>query len=61
MSDKAKIEPLLLCPKCKIEMRLFGVEPESEIRDLFTFECPQCGGLDVRGVLVAAPYSSAPD
>ena len=58
MGDAPKIEPLLLCPKCKIEMRLFGSEAESDVRDLFTFECPACGGLEVRGVLVAASYSS---
>jgi hypothetical protein len=39
-------------------MRLVGTEAESEDRDLFTFECPACGRLEVRGVLVAAPYSA---
>jgi hypothetical protein len=34
-------------------MRLFGIEPESEVRDLYTFECTTCGRLEVRGVLVA--------
>ena len=58
MSDTAMVEPLLLCPKCKIEMRLFGIEAESQTRDIFTFECPTCGGLEVRGVLVTAPFSS---
>ena len=57
MSDTAPVEPLVLCPTCKAEMRLFGVEPESDIRDLFTFECVECGGLEVRGVLVAASFS----
>jgi hypothetical protein len=33
-------------------MRLIGIEAESEIRDLFTFECVVCHGLEVRGVLV---------
>ena len=46
---------LLLCPKCRVEMRLFGVEAESPERDLYTFECPKCGSLEVRGVLVTAP------
>jgi hypothetical protein len=25
------------------EMRLIGIEPETDIRDLFTFECDECG------------------
>jgi hypothetical protein len=29
---------------------LFGTEPESDERDLYTFECVACGGLEVRGV-----------
>jgi hypothetical protein len=45
----APVEPLLLCPKCKVEMCLFGVEAESDKRDLYTFECTTCGGLEVRG------------
>ena len=49
------VEPLLLCPKCRVEMRLFGIEPESPVRDLYTFECPKCEGLVVRGVLVTVP------
>jgi hypothetical protein len=43
-------EPLLLCPKCKTEMRVFGIEPEKPGRDLYTFECPACLHLEVRGV-----------
>ena len=42
-------EPLLLCPKCKTEMRVFGVEPEQPGRDLYTFEFPACRHLEVRG------------
>jgi hypothetical protein len=42
-------EPLLLCPKCKTEMRVFGIEPEKLGRDLYTFECPACLHLEVRG------------
>jgi hypothetical protein len=45
----APVEPLLLCPKCKVEMSLLGVEAESDKRDLYTFECSACGGLEVRG------------
>jgi hypothetical protein len=56
MIDKPKIEPLILCPDCKIEMRLFGTEAESPVRDLFTFECIDCGKIEARGVLVALPY-----
>jgi hypothetical protein len=36
-------------------MRLFGVEPETEFRELYTFECPKCRRLEVRGLLVAVP------
>ena len=50
--SKAPIEPLLLCPFCNIEMCLFGIESESDKRDLYTFECVACGGLEVRGVQV---------
>ena len=32
-------------------MRLLGIEPETDIRDLFTFQCDKCGGLEVRGVV----------
>jgi hypothetical protein len=45
----ALAEPLLLCPKCKVEMCLLGVESESDNRDLYTFECSACGGLEARG------------
>jgi hypothetical protein len=50
--SKASIEPLLLCPVCNIEMCLFGIESESDRRDLYTFECVACNGLEVRGVQV---------
>ncbi|MFY9838631.1 MAG: hypothetical protein WAK55_19580 [Xanthobacteraceae bacterium] len=33
------IEALLLCPNCNVEMSLFGIEAESEARNLYTFEC----------------------
>jgi hypothetical protein len=45
-------KPLILCPDCDLEMRLFGIEPERETRDLYTFECVGCRRLEVRGVLV---------
>ena len=44
------VEPLLLCSKCKTEMRVFGIEAEKPGRDLYTFECPACHHLEVRGV-----------
>jgi hypothetical protein len=54
--DKATvIQSLLRCPKCNLEMLLFGTEAESDIRDLYTFECAMCGKLEVRRALVAAP------
>ncbi len=48
--SRTPVEPLLLCPLCKIEMRLFGIEQVTAGRDLYTFECVACGGLEVRGV-----------
>ena len=53
MSLDRPVKALLLCPNCSLEMRLFGIERESEQRDLYTFECAACGGLEVRGVLVS--------
>jgi hypothetical protein len=47
------VKPLLRCPNCRREMRLFGIERESEKRELYSFECAVCGGLEVRGVLVS--------
>ena len=55
--SKSPIGPLLLCPVCNIEMCLFGIESESDNRDLFTFECVACGYLEVRGVQVKASAS----
>lgn len=48
------VQPLVACPKCNLEMRLFGIEAESDVRDLYTFECGSCRALEVRGVLVGA-------
>jgi hypothetical protein len=57
MSDRSKIDPLILCPVCRIEMRLFEIKAESPVRDLFSFECVKCGRIEGRGVLVSAPES----
>lgn len=46
------VKSLLTCPKCKLEMRLFGIESENAERDLYTFECTKCGMPEVRGVKV---------
>jgi hypothetical protein len=46
------IKSLLLCPTCSREMRLFGIEPEGEKRDLYTFECEHCDRVEVRGVRI---------
>jgi hypothetical protein len=51
--SKEPIKALLLCPNCNVEMRLFGIEAESAARDLYTFECKACGGLEARGVRVS--------
>jgi hypothetical protein len=58
--DKTTVtQPLILCPRCSLEMRLFGIEPENDVRDVYTFECGTCGQLEVRSVLVGT-YLSAP-
>jgi hypothetical protein len=52
-TKQSVVKPLITCPKCKRgEMCLFGIESESDIRDLYTFECDKCGALEVRGVRV---------
>jgi hypothetical protein len=51
-SSEEPIKALLLCPNCNVEMSLFGIEAESDARDLYTFECRACNGLEVRGVLI---------
>ena len=56
---KKPVKSLLTCPKCKLELRLLGVETESASRDLYTFECSECGKLEARSVLVRFPDSSA--
>ena len=38
------------CPACASEMRLLGIESENVARDLYTFVCPKCERLEVRGV-----------
>jgi hypothetical protein len=40
----------LRCPKCEGDMRLMGIEPDSETSDLFTFECTDCGHFEVMGI-----------
>jgi hypothetical protein len=43
-----KSAPLLICPKCKLEMSLVGIEAEKPERDLFTFECTECDRIEAR-------------
>ncbi len=52
MPSEEPIKALLLCPNYNVEMCLFGVEAQTAARDLYTFECSACGGLEVRGVRV---------
>jgi hypothetical protein len=49
----SKPKALLLCPHCKVEMSLLGIEAEDDARDLYTFECSGCRVLEVRGVRVS--------
>ncbi|MEY9423187.1 putative RNA-binding Zn-ribbon protein involved in translation (DUF1610 family) [Bradyrhizobium japonicum] len=58
MTKPIEIDPLILCPTCKVEMRLFGIEMESPLRDLFSFECPNCGKIEARSLLRAGPANS---
>ena len=39
------------CPKCSHDMRLLGIEG-GDASELFTFECGDCGHLEVMGVPV---------
>jgi hypothetical protein len=50
MPSEEPIRSLLLCPNCNIEMCLYGIEPESDARDLYTFVCSACDVVEVRGV-----------
>ena len=52
--DRPPAKSLIACPKCNLEIRLLKIEAESDLRDLFTFECSKCGALEIRGVLVGA-------
>jgi hypothetical protein len=51
-ATKEPIKVLLLCPNCNAQMRLFGIEAESDVRDLYTYECSACDVLEVWGVRV---------
>ena len=46
-TTKKPAEPLLLCPRCELEMRLLGIEAEEPGRDLYTFECDKCEHIEV--------------
>jgi hypothetical protein len=35
MDEPRRVEPLLLCPNCLSEMRLFGTVPENDTRDIY--------------------------
>ena len=51
---RISFNPPIACPKCNLKMRLFGIEAESYVWDLYTFECRSCDALEVRGVLLDA-------
>ena len=46
-TERPDAEPLLLCPRCELEMRLLGIEAEEPGRDLYTFECDKCEHIEV--------------
>ena len=41
---------LPVCPKCSHDMRLLGIEPDTDTSDLFTFECTECEHFEIMGV-----------
>ena len=43
---------LIVCPHCKLELFLVGIEMERPGRDVFTFECLKCHRVEARGVAV---------
>jgi hypothetical protein len=49
-TPQSSVPVLVGCPLCKREMVLFGIESEADKRELYTFECEDCGHLEVRGV-----------
>jgi hypothetical protein len=49
---KTPLKSLLTCRKCKLELRLSGIETETAERDLCAFECVKCGNLEVNGVRI---------
>jgi len=50
VAKNALPEALPQCPKCDRDMRLLGIEPGNDTSDLFTFECMDCGHLEVTGI-----------
>jgi len=40
----------IMCLDCHQEMRLFGIEWDSERVDIYTFVCDGCGGFQTRRV-----------
>jgi predicted RNA-binding Zn-ribbon protein involved in translation (DUF1610 family) len=51
-----KLSPLdgglaIVCPKCGHQMRLLGIEWETEDRDIYSFTCDLCGQSETRSVL----------
>ena len=40
----------IVCPKCGYQMRLFGIEWETDRRDLYTSLSDRCGHIEARSV-----------
>jgi predicted RNA-binding Zn-ribbon protein involved in translation (DUF1610 family) len=46
--QQTETEPLPACPRCKVALRLVGIERTEKPRhDLHTLECPRCGQFEV--------------
>jgi hypothetical protein len=52
MATTTPAPSLIVCPRCKLELYLVGIETERPGRDVFTFECLRCHHVDARGVAV---------
>ena len=36
------------CPKCRAEMRLFGIEADDPSHELLSFDCPRCEHIETQ-------------
>jgi len=53
MATIAPAPSLIVCPHCKLELFLVGIEMERPGRDVLTFECLKCHRVEARGIAVS--------